>query len=139
MARQPIPEMIRAAVLERDENCQKCMRADGLNVHHIISRDEGGTDDLDNLIILCEICHYEWEWLVHRTPLTFLEWMQVPPLINMLTIYLYGDFWTDDITAKEAKRRILAMSEKINLALRHQGRAPRGRRSKGDVDASHRH
>ena len=49
----------REAVLHRDGyTCQLCGRKHTrLEVHHIIYRSQGGTDDEDNLITLCEDCH----------------------------------------------------------------------------------
>ena len=47
------------AVLHRDKyTCQICgKKHTRLEVHHIIYRSKGGTDDEDNLITLCEDCH----------------------------------------------------------------------------------
>ena len=49
----------REAVLHRDKyTCQVCGKKNTrLEVHHIIYRSQGGTDDEDNLITLCEDCH----------------------------------------------------------------------------------
>ena len=49
----------RAAVLHRDSyTCQICGKTHArLEVHHIIFRSHGGTDDENNLITLCEECH----------------------------------------------------------------------------------
>lgn len=49
----------REAVLHRDNyTCQCCgMKHTRLEVHHIIFRSKGGTDDERNLITLCEKCH----------------------------------------------------------------------------------
>lgn len=49
----------RAAVLHRDKyTCQICgAKHTRLEVHHIIFRSKGGTDDEKNLITLCEDCH----------------------------------------------------------------------------------
>lgn len=49
----------REAVLNRDNyTCQICgKRHTRLEVHHIIYRSQGGTDNEDNLITLCEDCH----------------------------------------------------------------------------------
>lgn len=49
----------REAVLHRDNyTCQCCGRKHvRLEIHHIIFRSMGGTDDERNLITLCEICH----------------------------------------------------------------------------------
>ncbi len=49
----------RAHALDRDKyTCQCCGKKNKrLEVHHIIYRSNGGSDDLDNLITLCEDCH----------------------------------------------------------------------------------
>ena len=49
----------RHAVLARDNyKCQCCGKKNcGLQVHHIKFRSNGGSDDLENLITLCEDCH----------------------------------------------------------------------------------
>ena len=49
----------RSAVLHRDNyTCQCCGKKNcRLEVHHIIFRSNGGTDDEENLITLCEDCH----------------------------------------------------------------------------------
>lgn len=51
----------RQGVLNRDDNiCQCCKGESGdssLEVHHIVYRSQGGTDDPSNLITLCKTCH----------------------------------------------------------------------------------
>ena len=49
----------REAILNRDRySCQICgKKHTRLEVHHIIYRSNGGTDDENNLITLCEDCH----------------------------------------------------------------------------------
>ena len=53
----------RKRALQRDRTqCQICGDFPGcpytkLHVHHIIHREHGGTDDLENLITLCDLCH----------------------------------------------------------------------------------
>ena len=49
----------RAHALDRDNyTCQHCgAKNTRLEVHHILFRSQGGSDDLDNLITLCEKCH----------------------------------------------------------------------------------
>ena len=49
----------REAILNRDKyTCQCCGKKNiRLEVHHIIYRSQGGTDDENNLITLCEDCH----------------------------------------------------------------------------------
>lgn len=49
----------KAACFNRDNyTCQYCKTKKGtMNAHHIIYRRNGGSDDLENLITLCENCH----------------------------------------------------------------------------------
>ena len=51
----------KAFVLNRDKyTCQHCKTKQGiLEVHHIIFRSNGGSDEPDNLITLCRHCHKE--------------------------------------------------------------------------------
>jgi len=50
----------RQYVLYRDSfKCQHCGSKNKLEVHHIIYRSQGGTDDVNNLITLCHECHQE--------------------------------------------------------------------------------
>lgn len=54
----------RPEVLERDDHeCRTCGTEGGLKgdanlqIHHRVPRSEGGSDDLSNLLTLCESCH----------------------------------------------------------------------------------
>ena len=53
----------KAFILTRDNyTCQHCKgkkKDSKLEVHHIIFRSDGGSDDKDNLITLCSSCHYD--------------------------------------------------------------------------------
>ena len=60
----PLPddwEHRRECIIERDKFCQMCGQEpiDGIifSVHHIVPREDGGTHDYDNLILLCDKCH----------------------------------------------------------------------------------
>jgi len=64
---------IRQKVLDRDDyTCQLCFAKGNsrFHVHHIMKRSEGGTDHLDNLVVVCPKCHrladtklYNPEWV----------------------------------------------------------------------------
>lgn len=53
---------IRARILERDGHvCQardEGCEGEAVEVHHIVPIELGGTNDNENLISLCEVCHY---------------------------------------------------------------------------------
>lgn len=51
-------------VIERDRKCMLCGTSNELVVHHIIPLTDGGTDNLDNMITLCDRHHY----LYHHWP-----------------------------------------------------------------------
>lgn len=63
--------------------CQKCMKFHPfgnsvMEVHHIKMLVDGGSNDEDNLIVLCKQCHDEWH--EHYENKDFKEWLQRPPL-----------------------------------------------------------
>ncbi|MEM4385432.1 MAG: ParB N-terminal domain-containing protein [Candidatus Anstonellales archaeon] len=61
--REILDKALRKAVLARDNNTCMCCKLSGqeytevLDVHHIHMVYLGGTDDIDNLITLCTVCH----------------------------------------------------------------------------------
>jgi ribosomal protein S27AE len=62
---------IRQEVLLRDNRyCQACGKERSGQVHHVIPRSEGGSDDFSNLITLCGKCHMLVspvpEWLIAK-------------------------------------------------------------------------
>ena len=61
--RSTIPPRVRRAVLARDRHrCQApgCRHIHHLEVHHIVPRNKGGANRMDNLITLCSGCHRIW-------------------------------------------------------------------------------
>jgi 5-methylcytosine-specific restriction protein A len=65
---QHLEQERRAQILARDKyTCQHCLACDPpsngkpdyswLQVHHIKPLSHGGTNDMDNLILLCHYCH----------------------------------------------------------------------------------
>lgn len=51
---------LRMECLRRDKfTCQRCEKTSrqGMQAHHIIPRNEGGADTVENLITLCNPCH----------------------------------------------------------------------------------
>ena len=37
--------------------CRACLKRKAVDIHHIIFRSKGGTDDINNLVALCRYCH----------------------------------------------------------------------------------
>jgi hypothetical protein len=58
---QRITRTVRERVLGRDCGCRKCGDSRDLTIHHIVPRKIGGTNHLDNLLVLCSECHVAWE------------------------------------------------------------------------------
>ena len=68
-----IPPRVRREVLARDKHrCQApgCGRTRFLEVHHIVSRQQGGSNNAENLTTLCASCHRFWheKGIVRETP-----------------------------------------------------------------------
>jgi len=64
-----IPPRIRREVLARDRHqCRRkgCNHTRFLEIHHIIPRAAGGTNDPENLVTLCTACHELWHVLEQR-------------------------------------------------------------------------
>lgn len=60
-----IPNTVRKAVYKRDRyRCALCDSTDGLQVHHVIPRGQGGSNNIQNLITLCWRDH----WACHKQP-----------------------------------------------------------------------
>ena len=53
-----IPAAVKRAVLIRDNNsCVKCGVAENLHIDHEIALSRGGSNDIDNLQVLCKDCN----------------------------------------------------------------------------------
>jgi len=46
--------------------CHFCGGTDKLEIHHIVPSGAGGTDDVENLELLCKSCHYKVEEFTRR-------------------------------------------------------------------------
>lgn len=58
---------LRSQVLLRDNfRCRECNYYKHLEVHHIIPKSKGGTDEPSNLITLCQRCHGKKHGFAHR-------------------------------------------------------------------------
>lgn len=56
--RKRLSKARRKEAMERDENrCAFCLTEDDLTIDHILPLGRGGTNDLDNLQVLCRACN----------------------------------------------------------------------------------
>ncbi len=53
----------------REPKCERCPFdfVEILHVHHIVERKNGGTDDINNLELLCPNCHYTHHYLTNTS------------------------------------------------------------------------
>lgn len=60
----------RREMIERKTKCRECEDY-ATELHHIIAVEDGGTDDIENLMPLCEKCHKEYtsEQIIERNKL----------------------------------------------------------------------
>lgn len=57
MGRATIPQWIKD---RKYHFCAACGRTDELQYHHLIPVVDGGTDDPNNIVVLCAECHHKW-------------------------------------------------------------------------------
>jgi len=72
-----IPPRVRREVLARDQHrCHApgCNRTRFLEVHHIVSRQQGGSNQTENLVTLCASCHRLW----HEKPASAISLTKQP-------------------------------------------------------------
>lgn len=50
----------------KEEECLRCGITTSLEVHHIKPRIFGGTNEANNLMLLCHKCHYEYEQITKK-------------------------------------------------------------------------
>lgn len=95
---------LRQEVLTRDNNtCQICLKKfKDLDVHHIIPRRKQGLDSMNNLVSVCQKCHYliELYYLdgkhLHKKPISVKE-ETYNELVGLVTRYKES---MDDIVKK---------------------------------------
>lgn len=72
LKRRSASEAQRAALIMRDKNCIGCGKsAVWCEAHHIVPWQDGGTTDIDNLVLVCIACHHDIHdrnWQVWKNP-----------------------------------------------------------------------
>lgn len=87
-----IENLIRKEVYRRDGfRCALCDDTRGLQIHHVVSRGQGGTNYPQNLITLCWRCHA----VAHGTRLPEYGMMQ-PAEVAQACVEYVADYYTDE-------------------------------------------
>ena len=86
MTRTPFASADRKAIKARDGNrCRKCRGRQDLEIHHIKPVVDGGTNALENLILLCAKCHAERHLVGSVMPsIGWEKWLTLPPMAIVL-------------------------------------------------------
>jgi len=58
--------------MTRPQHCERCGRLSKTQRHHVVTVEDGGTDEWANMSELCEMCHTEWH--VYADPVGALTW-----------------------------------------------------------------
>lgn len=97
----------RKVVLDRDDNsCRKCGRRASIHVHHIVARQDGGSDDPDNLAVLCSACHAEWHAIEQVSDLGFDAWTEMPTVAEFCAAFSVP--WPEDVSAAKLREIVFA-------------------------------
>lgn len=90
--------------------CAICGNNDFLEVHHIIPKEKGGTDDYDNLILLCARCHSG----IHKRQYNPQNYKQHTSIDYESAKPILAAYFSNEIGAKETKEK-LNLSQKTHL------------------------
>lgn len=107
-----ISKAIKRKVLEYwDNKCSCCGEVDYLEFHHLIPKNTGGTDEFDNVLLLCGRCHAK----VHGRSFdpnrpnckTSIDYDAAKPILER--------YFNEEIGTRETKT-LLNLSEKTHLS-----------------------
>ena len=94
-----------------EDRCAVCGKQDYLEFHHLIAKENGGTDDYDNLIVLCGCCHATVHGRKYNKNKpncnTSISYEEAQPILE--------EYFANKIGASETKER-LRLSQKTHLS-----------------------
>lgn len=91
---------------KKPKMCEKCFSKTDVHLHHKIPLKTGGTNDYDNLISLCEECH--WEFHRHFEAVKSHEYfMGTPKYTELIGLWeVVNDPLVDSLFMKEFKELV---------------------------------
>jgi len=109
-----VNKTVRKHILLRDNHtCKKCGRRDLLDIHHIQAVMDGGSNEPENLITLCNVCHREWELAEMTLEVPFATWLPLPPYHVLFTSFLTKDAWSAPLSASDMHTNIMKFHETL--------------------------
>ena len=91
--------------------CAVCMNNDYLEFHHLIPKSAGGSDDIDNIILLCGRCHASIHGRTFNPKYpncnTSIDYESAIPILQQ--------YFSNQIGARETKE-LLHLSQKTHLS-----------------------
>lgn len=94
-----------------NNRCAICGDNDYLEVHHLIAKSAGGTDDYDNLILLCACCHAA----VHNKTYNPDNYHQNTSIDYESAKPVLAQYFANEIGARETKEK-LNLSQETHLS-----------------------
>ncbi|WP_460228209.1 HNH endonuclease [Bacillus cereus] len=91
---------------KKPKMCEKCFSKVDIHLHHKIPLKTGGTNDYENLIPLCEECH--WEFHRHFEAVKSHDYfMRTPKYTELIGLWeVLNDPLVDSLSMKEFKELI---------------------------------
>lgn len=94
-----------------NQACSICGNNDFLEFHHIVPKEKGGTDDYDNIILLCACCHAG----IHKRAYNPQKYRQATSIDYESAIPILEAYFANKIGTKETKEK-LNLSQKTHLS-----------------------
>lgn len=91
--------------------CAVCGNNDFLEIHHLTPKEQGGSDEYDNLILLCACCHAG----IHKKAYNPQNYKQNTSIDYEAAKPVLAAYFANEIGTKETKEK-LNLSPKTHLA-----------------------
>lgn len=98
-------------IKEYDNRCAVCGNVDYLEFHHIVSKQCGGSDQYDNIILLCACCHAK----IHKRTYNPETYKLNTSIDYESAIPILDRYFANEIGARETKEQ-LHLSPKTHLS-----------------------
>lgn len=91
--------------------CANCQSKEFLEFHHIVPKAKGGSDDFDNIILLCACCHAT----IHKRAYNAANYRHNTSIEYEAALPVLEAYFANEIGARETKEK-LNLSQKTHLS-----------------------